>query len=83
MQASPSQTLTTHKKVTPNKLIIGFLAAVVTAIIASTGVAGAQAQNGNGYGYGGNNNTSINVNVGGNNNNVTIIVVINYFMGRP
>lgn len=81
MQASPSQTLTTHKKVTPNKLIIGFLAAVVTAIIASTGVAGAQAQNGNGYG--GNNNTSINVNVGGNNNNVTIIVVINYFMGRP
>lgn len=80
---SPSQALTTHKKVRPNKLIIGFLAAAVTAIIASTGVAGATPQNGNGNGngYGGDTvNVDLNLNVGGNNN--TVIIVFNYFFGN-
>jgi hypothetical protein len=76
MQTSPSQALTTQQKVKPNKLVIGFLAAVVTAIIASTGVAGAQAQNGSGYGG---NTVNIDLTVNGNNN--TIIVIINYFFG--
>lgn len=79
---SPSQALTTHKKAKPSMLIIGFLAAAVTAIIASTGVAGAQAQNGNGYGYGGG-NTTINLDLDlSNSSNNTVIIVFNYFFGN-
>lgn len=75
MQYSPTQTLA-HKKVGPNKLVLGFLVAAVTAIMGTAGVAGAAPSQhqgaSNGIGYGGNVNVDLNVN--GNNNTITVIV---------
>lgn len=75
MQASPSQVLTTHKKVGPSKLVIGFLVAATTAIISMAGVAGATPNVSQGGGYGGGDtNVNVNIEVNGDNNNVVIIL---------
>lgn len=75
-----SQTLL--RKAAPNKLVLGFLVAAITALVGTTGVANAEGGRGNGHnghgGYGGNINVDLNVN--GDNN--VIVIVINYMLGR-
>ena len=71
--SSLTQTLA-QKRVGPNKLVLGFLVAAVTAIMGTAGVAGATSSHGasGGIGYGG--NVNVDLNVSGNNNTITVIV---------
>jgi hypothetical protein len=75
-----SQTLI--RKAAPNKLVLGFLVAAITALVGTTGVANAESNggngHGNGHGYGG--NIGIDIDINGNGN--VIIIIINYMLGR-
>lgn len=73
----------------PNKLVLGFMAAAITALVGLAGLAGAAPASASNSlsGYGGNHNNgnttningNINIHVGGNNN--VVQVVINYIIG--